>query len=102
MFRFDAIEQLQSTASKYGQTFDDDVVTQALFVDELERVFGPAARTSLQGEVEKGARRAATGLLQGDSKGMIVEAAGRAIEHARGINEESAMATIRQLLKNAD
>ena len=98
----DAIEQLQSTASKYGQTFDDDVVTQALFVDELERVFGPAARTSLQGEVEKGARRAATGLLQGDSKGMIVEAAGRAIEHARGINEESAMATIRQLLKNAD
>lgn len=50
----DAIEGLQSTASKYGKTFDDDVVSQALFVDELERVFGPSARTSLQGEVGKG------------------------------------------------
>jgi len=97
----DAIEGLQSTAGKYGKTFDDDVVSQALFVDELERVFGPSARTSLQGEVGKGVRYG-TDLMTGETRNIVVDAASKAIEKARGVNPENAMNSIKQLLQGAD
>jgi len=97
----DAIEGLQSTAGKYGKTFDDDVVSQALFVDELERVFGPSARTSLQGEVGKGVRYGAD-LMTGETRNVLVDAASKAIEKARGVNEENAIISIKQVLQGAD
>ncbi len=97
----DAIEGLQSTASKYGKTFDDDVVSQALFVDELERVFGPSARTSLQGEVGKGVRYGAD-LMTGETRNVLVDAASKAIEKARGVNEENAISSIKQVLQSVD
>jgi hypothetical protein len=51
----DAIDSLESTAIKYGAKFDDDLLSQVLLVDELDKVFGPAAKTSLLGDVTKGA-----------------------------------------------
>lgn len=97
----DAIEGLQSTAGKYGKTFEDDVVAQTLFVDELERIFGPAARTSLQGEVGKGLQYGAD-LARGDTTNFFLRAGEKALESARGINQENAMTSLKQLLTSAD
>jgi hypothetical protein len=55
----DSVDQLESTARKYGGVFDDDIATQMLFTDELDMVFGPVARTSLAGETAKGVKKAA-------------------------------------------
>lgn len=112
----DAINQLDSVAKKFttkGGTdivphgyvskrsgisaadLDDDIMGQVMFVDELEKIFGASARTSLQGDVEKAARQAANA----DGKGMIVDALISGANKARGINEENALKAIRELLK---
>lgn len=55
----DVIDDLNDVAAKTGGKFDDDIVSQVMFVDELGRRFGASAKTSLQGDVEKAAERAA-------------------------------------------
>ena len=50
----DAVDGIETTAKKYGGAYEDDILTQMLFADELEAVFGGTARTSLKG-VMKGA-----------------------------------------------
>ena len=80
-----------------GGQFKDDIISQVLFVDELDSVFKPAARTSLQGDVKKavsGAGRAARSPTE-----AVIDAAGGALESARGINEEGALKAIKDLLK---
>ena len=80
-----------------GGQFKDDIISQVLFVDELDSVFKPAARTSLQGDVKKavsGAGRAARSPTE-----AVIDAAGGALESARGINEEGALSAIKDLLK---
>ena len=78
--------------------FDDDVLAQILFADELDRMFGAVARTSLKGQVsqaaETGAQVARRGL--GD---VAVDVGIAGIEKARGINEKNAIKSIEQLLR---
>lgn len=96
----DSIDEIEGVATKYGAKFDDDLLSQTLFVDELDRVFGPVARTSLQGQVGQaveGAARAATGPSGlGD---IAIKGAAKAAEKARGINEAGAFKAIKDLLK---
>lgn len=95
----DSIKNIDDVAKKYGTTFDDDIMTQVLFADELDKVFGAAARTSLQGDVGKGVKRGletATG--QRTLTGIGIDAASSAIEKARGINEQNAFKSIKELL----
>lgn len=98
----DAIEGLQSTAKKYGGRFDDDVLTQALFVDELEQVFGPSARTSLQGEVGKAIESGAEAAQPGGLTRLMIDKVGQGAERLRGINEENAFRAIRKVLSSSD
>lgn len=94
----DSIDEIEGAAKKYGTTFDDDLLSQTLFVDELDRVFGPVARTSLQGQVEQaieGAARATTPTGAGD---LLIKGAAKAAEKARGINEANALKSIKTLL----
>lgn len=88
----DAIDELSAVAAKHGGKFNDDIVTQVMFVDELDSVFGPAARTSLQGDVKK-AVKSATNVRE-----AVVDAVGEGLERARGINEDAAVKAIRKLL----
>lgn len=74
---------------------EDDVLGQVLFVDELEKLTGASARTSLQGDTEKVVRRAANA----DGRGIMVDAAVSGINKIRGINEENALKSLRELLK---
>lgn len=66
----DAIEQLDQTAGKYGGAFDDDVLTQVSFVNELERLLGASGYTSLQGDVSKAGENIARAAM-GDTSGIF-------------------------------
>jgi hypothetical protein len=93
----DSAAQLQSVAKKHGARFDDDILTQAMFVDELQSVFGSSAKASFLGDIEKGVRTA-TG-----RRGLAdvgIDAATEIAQKSRGINEKNAIKAIRNLLEN--
>ena len=99
----DSIKNIDEISKKYGQTFDDDIMTQVLFADELDKIFGPAARTSLQGDVGKGVKRgleAAAG--QKTLTGIGIDATASTIEKLRGINEKNAFRSIKKLLEREE
>lgn len=104
----DAITDIESVSKKYagmGKKLlpgdggkDADLISQVLFMDELDSVFGPVARTSLKGQVEQavkgGAQSARGGVLD-----VAIDLLGKGAENARGINEEAAFKSIKELLK---
>lgn len=101
----DAITDLDTIANKHGgrnllkltgkSSGKNDLITQVLFVDELDRMFGPVARTSFQGQIEQGVKRAA----KGNIKEIVIDKAAELAEKARGVNEEAAFKSIYDLLK---
>ena len=96
----DSINEVERVGRKYGGKFDDDVISQVLFVDELDALFGPVARTSLQGQGEQIARRTAQAATSKEGAfSAAVDVAGKGVEKLRGINEEAAFKAIKELLK---
>lgn len=94
-----SLSNIDQTAQKYGAKFGDDIIMQARFADELDEMFGAAARTSLQGDTEKATRRGvaiATG--QRNLTGIAADLAEAGINKARGINEKNAYKALRALL----
>ena len=93
----DSIKVLDDVSAANGAVFKDDIITQALFADELNGVFGAAAKTSLQGEGEKilkgGARAAA-----GDPVGAGLSYIGHKWDQAKGVTPENAIKTMKELL----
>ena len=97
-----SLQKLQDVAEQYGGKFSDDVVTQTVFINDLERMFGTQAPTSLAGEVTKGVQKAGSFAkkLQ-NSSGLFdiaLQLGGEGIEKARGINEENLIKAIKLLL----
>lgn len=93
----DSIDEIDMVAKRYGGQFDDDILSQVLFADELDRVFSPVARTSFQGQIKQGVESASRG-----SRGMTeiaIDKAGDIAEQARGINEANAFKSIEELLR---
>ena len=105
----DSIDEIEAVSRKYGgdDTLSisgsslgrDDLLTQVLFVDELDSVFGPVARTSFQGQIDQALKQ---GVNAATTKAGAVDAAlnvaGKAAERVRGINEEGAFKSIKKLL----
>lgn len=92
----DAMDSINGVAKKHGVKVDGDLITQAMFLDELDRIFGAAAKTSLQGEMDKAlARNAARGSL----KDAAVDAAVDGVDKLRGVNQDAAIESIRKLLR---
>lgn len=93
----DSLNEMQKVAIKYGAKFDDDILTQAMFADELARMFGSAATTSFEGGIEKGVQTAIKG------KAGVVDLAGEALTKGakvlRGVNEVNALKNIEALLR---
>lgn len=87
----DSINELEDIGTRYGANFDDDVLTQVLFVDELDSVFGTTARTSFQGQISQ-----AIPTTQGE---LINRVLNSSIEGLRGVNESAAFNSIRNLLR---
>lgn len=110
----DALQQIQEVANSkgfdlldadnpgkfQGKTFSDNLIAQALFVDELDVMFKPQGRTSFQGQIGQAIER--TGEAATSNSSLIGEglrALGRGAEKLRGINEENAFKSIIDLLK---
>lgn len=74
------------------KVFDDDLLTQVLFADELDRVFGAVARTSLKGQFEQAIPR-----TKADIAFRVAE---KGIQKARGINDPAAFKAIKRLLRD--
>jgi hypothetical protein len=103
----DSVDDIEKIAKKYERfkgeldptriegpftsTLDDDLLGQVLFVDELDAVFGTTARTSLQGQVEQAVKQGPVG--------VAAEAVAKGAEKLRGINEENAFKSIKELLQ---
>lgn len=79
------------------ESLDDDLLTQVMFTDQMDKMFGAASKTSLLGDAEK-AFRAGTG----GGKSMVVEGAVAAGKKMAGINEDNAIKAMRELLKEAN
>jgi hypothetical protein len=92
----DSLDNMERVITKYGGNFDDDLLTQVLFFDELNTVFKPAARTSLQGEMGKVGQRV---LRSGLTRETRAEAAMEGIQALRGINDDGAIRAMEDLLK---
>lgn len=91
----DAINSLEQIAKKYGVKFEDDILKQAAFMDDLETIFGSSAPTSFGGQIEKSVGRA----VRGDRAGIVADIAEAGIKKVRGVNEESLIKAIEELLK---
>jgi len=93
------IENLESTAKKYGGSFDDDILSLSIFADELDTIFGSGATTSLRGEVGKAGVDTAIDVSQMTLLGAGAVAAKEGARRIRGINEKNQLKSIKKLLK---
>ena len=94
----DAVANIQATAKKYGGDFDNDIMTQVLFADELDAMFGGGGRTSLRGEVKNANVDAALDLSQMSIPGALVVGAKAGAKKIAGINEKNQLIAIKKLL----
>jgi hypothetical protein len=93
-------KQLLDAPEKLRASMKEDLMTQVLFVDELDRVFGPVARTSFQGQIDQALKQGvnAATTKQG-AIDLALTGAGKLAEKAQGINEANAFKSIKELLK---
>jgi len=108
----DSVDEIESIARKHGGSTlkriegktqgKDDLLMQVLFVDELDAVFGPVARTSLQGQMDQALKQ---GVSAATSKAGAVDVGlgviGKAAEKVRGLDEAGAFKAIKELLRDA-
>jgi hypothetical protein len=112
----DALQQVQEVANSkgfdlldpdnpgkfQGKTFNDNLIAQALFVDELDVMFKPQGRTSFQGQIGQAIERTGEAATSNSTlMGEGLRALGRGAEKLRGINEENAFKSIIDLLKES-
>lgn len=107
----DATKEIESVARKHGSQGKiliegkglgrDDLLNQILFVDELDSRFGPVARTSFQGQIDQAAQRGVSALTEAKVSPVTAALKGAAsiAEKLRGINDDNAFKSIKELLK---
>ncbi|HCC80371.1 MAG: hypothetical protein Tp185DCM00d2C31949971_28 [Prokaryotic dsDNA virus sp.] len=100
----DSISELESVAKSVGGKFDDDLLNQALFADELDRVFSPVARTSFQGQIDQAVKRGVdyAASPDGGAMGLARDVAGATAKKVRDrkINEDKAFQSIMDVLRD--
>ena len=94
-----AIGKLEGVAKKYGANFDDDVLTLAIFADELESIFGSRTRTAIRNEAKKGGVDAAIDISGMTAFGAAAIGAKKLNKIRQGINEKNQFKAIKDLLK---
>lgn len=93
-----ALNQLESVAGKYGAKFDDNINTQVMIADELERMFGSFSGKSFQGRIERGIEQA--GKLATESSlqtGIRLGAEG--VSMVQGISDKNAIKALKKFLE---
>ena len=95
----DSLDQANQVAAKYGMKLDDDIVSQLIFVNELDRMFGAAAQTSLKGQVAEGVLGTGVDIARGRIAERAFDLLAEKAENLRGINKENAVKSMEELLK---
>lgn len=95
----DSLDQANQVAAKYGMRLDDDIVSQLIFVNELDRMFGAAAQTSLKGQVAEGVLGTGVDIARGRIAERAFDLLAEKAENLRGINKENAVKSMEELLK---
>lgn len=86
----DSVSDIEGIARKHGGTFDDDLLSQVLFVDELDAVFKPVARTSFQGQIVQA--------IPTSKADLAAKAVKKGVDVVRGVNEPAAFKAIKSVL----
>ena len=94
----DVLEQAETALKNNNVKVDDDLIKQAVFVDELERMFGSEATTSFTGSAQRATESGIKAAL-GDTQGLSTDLIKAGIEKARGINQENAVKALEELLR---
>lgn len=94
----DALDQANSTSTKYGLKLDDDIISQVIFINELDRMFGAAAQTSLKGQVAEGALGTGIDIARGRVAQRAFDLLAEGAENLRGINKDNAVKAMEELL----
>jgi hypothetical protein len=97
----DAIALADEVAKKYGLKLEDDIITQVIFANELDRMFGATASTSLKGQMQE-AIKSGIQAAKGDPVQRALDLAMSASEKIRGLSEENAIKAIEALLKREE
>jgi len=94
-----AADDIEAISKKHGGEFADDVRDQVSFANQMDALFGPAAKTSLAGEMSKASERAADVTLgQKTAFGAGAEVLKEGYKKFRGINEEGAIMALEEIL----
>ena len=93
-----AVDNIQSTSAKFKGRKQGDILAQMLFADELEVVFGGAARTGLKNQVKQANVDAALDLSQMSITGALVVGAKAVNKRLQGVNEKNQLKAIKELL----
>lgn len=75
--------------------FKDDLKKQIVFVDEMERMFGSEATTSLGGSSQRATDMAIRGALGAD---IVTDAALKGVDALRGVNPDNAIKALEKIL----
>jgi hypothetical protein len=94
----DSLDQANQVASKYGMKMEDDVVNQLIFVNELDRMFGAVADTSLKGQVGQ-ALSTGVDIARGNIASRAIDLLAEKAENLRGVNKENAIKAMEEILK---
>jgi len=94
----DSLDQANQVASKYGMKMEDDVVNQLIFVNELDRMFGAAADTSLKGQKSQ-ALETGVEIARGNAAQRAMELVAEKAQNLRGVNKENAIKAMEEILK---
>lgn len=94
----DSLDQANQVASKYGMVLDDDIVNQLIFVNELDRMFGAAAQTSLKGQQSE-ALATGVDIARGRLADRALDLLAEKAENLRGVNKENAIKAMEEILK---
>lgn len=94
----DSLDQANQVATKYGMKLDDDVVNQLIFVNELDRMFGAVADTSLKGQVSQ-AMETGLDIARGNVASRAVNLLAEQAQNLRGVNKDNAIKAMEEILK---
>ena len=101
----DIVEYLKSLEDFFtttGGKSGDDIITQTIFADILEDIFGTQATTGLRGQLERGiteAGLAAQDVFQGQPISGAIKAGLSGIQRLRGISPEAKIEALRNLIQ---
>lgn len=94
----DLLKQGDRVLSDNGVIFKDDLIKQAVFIDEMERMFGSEASASFTGSSKRAAEQASLEAA-GSAMGVPLELIRSGIDAAKGVSRENAIKALEAVLR---